>query len=81
MYSLKYYILAIYIFTGKRLDHVCDQLCNKGSYIFKNCLLGFTAQRLKVCRTLGPTTCLKMLTERCACLKKMQQGEKIHECT
>jgi len=34
-----------------------------------------TAQRLKVYRTLGPTACLKMLTEK-TCLKKMHEGEK-----
>ena len=26
--------------------------------------IGFIAQRLKVCRTLDPTACLKMLTEK-----------------
>ena len=38
-------------------------------------LLGFTAQRLKVCRTLGPTACSKMVTEkRC----RMEKNPWLH---
>jgi len=39
-------------------------ICPCGAFLFLFYLLGFTAQRLKVCRTLGPTAFLKILTEK-----------------
>ena len=42
------------------------QIINVGpSYVYNwHSLLGFKAQRLKVCRTQGPRACLRMLTEK-----------------
>ena len=64
---------------GEGIPYVCyiipvfvtQTLANGRTY--QVVLLGFTAQRLKVCRTLilGPTACSKMLTE-----KKMLQKKK-----
>ena len=41
-----------------------QQLCTDQEIMYYYLFIFFTAQRLKVCRTLSPTACLKMLTEK-----------------
>ena len=65
-----------YLFTNETANSkaVFQTSCSFATLKVTYYLLGFTAQRMKVCRTLGPTACLKIKWQ--TCLKKMQDMEK-----